>query len=482
MLSQFLLKRHLSDLSTCAFLAALCICSADPAPASPPPPVVHDQFTPVDPSAVRLKGLLGEYQDAIREHFVLYKDIVSKYLEPLEKHGDKFWQSEHIGKWLGAAQKKLAIESGEAAPAAIGKDVAEKYPELSSVISDYPGAEELHQQMLNSPGVQGDKYRAQVKNFVQDQSNRSLESIGYSPEDIEKIKLESPDQRGQRIVDAITKDVGEKYEPFKQHFDKLEEKYREMPLTPEDKGNLSLRLAEMAKPWDEVPNAPEAKQIRNIIESVKDLKTVDGVRLLRRSTAQTIDNQGLWNLKDALKILDDSKASVVLKSLGEEEGPAALKFHSDLNEEYGQFKDQIYELNKRLHVKGANDGPGIFMNGLKDMNPATVLNRLNPKTDAGLVGEISKIPGVAEIVKEHNLDQLVKGATAKDQFNLGKFVKNVDNLTPENRKFLMSDEAYNEIKGMAKSVQDLPTTINPSGTGRAGMGMFSMRFVPFFPV
>src|SRR2546430_1583614 len=70
---------------------------------SPPAPSIPDQFTPVDPSAVRLKGLLGEYQDAIRAHFVLSKDIVPKYLEPLEKHNDNLWKAEHIGKWLDAA-------------------------------------------------------------------------------------------------------------------------------------------------------------------------------------------------------------------------------------------------------------------------------------------------------------------------------------------------------------------------------------------
>jgi DUF1680 family protein len=71
--------------------------------AVPPSPAVKDCFTPADPAAVQLHGLLNEYEEGIREHFVLFKDIVPKYLEPLEKHGDKFWRSEHIGKWLDCA-------------------------------------------------------------------------------------------------------------------------------------------------------------------------------------------------------------------------------------------------------------------------------------------------------------------------------------------------------------------------------------------
>ncbi len=53
-------------------------------------PGFQDRFTPAEPSSVRLNGWLGRYVDAVREEFVLRKEIVSMYLRPLQQHGDKF--------------------------------------------------------------------------------------------------------------------------------------------------------------------------------------------------------------------------------------------------------------------------------------------------------------------------------------------------------------------------------------------------------
>ena len=68
-----------------------------------PTPKIEDHFTPVDPACVQIHGVLGRYVAAVRTNFVLCRGIISTYLEPLEKGGDKFWNSEHIGKWLDTA-------------------------------------------------------------------------------------------------------------------------------------------------------------------------------------------------------------------------------------------------------------------------------------------------------------------------------------------------------------------------------------------
>jgi DUF1680 family protein len=44
--------------------------------------------------------------DEVRDDFVLQKDLVDLYLQPLEQHGDKQWRGEHIGKWLDAASSQ----------------------------------------------------------------------------------------------------------------------------------------------------------------------------------------------------------------------------------------------------------------------------------------------------------------------------------------------------------------------------------------
>src|SRR4029079_10107061 len=63
---------------------------------------VTNCFIQADPAAVRLHGWLGRYVDSVRDSFILSPGIVPTYLKPLDEHGDKCWQSDHVGKCLDA--------------------------------------------------------------------------------------------------------------------------------------------------------------------------------------------------------------------------------------------------------------------------------------------------------------------------------------------------------------------------------------------
>lgn len=67
-------------------------------PAHIPVAKIKDRFTPADPAAVKLGGVLGRYVGGVRNQFLLHTNIISTYLRPVEQHDDSFWQAEHIGK------------------------------------------------------------------------------------------------------------------------------------------------------------------------------------------------------------------------------------------------------------------------------------------------------------------------------------------------------------------------------------------------
>lgn len=382
-----------------------------------------------------------------------------------------------LSSYMQAAREKIAMGSGASDAIPASQELLNKYPEVRAALGDSPTVEETHQHLLNSPTKSGQEYRSAVGGFRQDATNEALDAMGYKPEDVSNLKESSNFDKGEDIVKMLSSDLKGEYEPIKGAYDQVQNKYGGVELSPVDKTNIGSQVADIAdkQGYNLSPSSPEAQEIGRLQKEIPNLKTIEDLRKYRTIFDNNASQKQLWGLRrNVLDVLDNTRDSAITKALGDTEGPDALAFHNATNQNYRGLMSKIENLNDRLRV-GRYSGPESFIKNLGDMRPEDVLNRLNPKNDAGLISSLQEqFPGVADVVRKSQLDSLVKASSRNDQFSLNNFVNKLDanNISQEAREFLLGKDSYDKVKGIKQMLDDLPYTDNPSGTAKASARNF----------
>lgn len=376
-----------------------------------------------------------------------------------------------VGKKLApimqAAKDRLGI--GTTVSPGVSPEVMNRYPEVKAMLGDNPTAEEMHQHLLNSPSKAGSEYRNKIQDFKKEAVDEALNTMGYDPENL-PTEI-SNHEAGKQIQESLVKNLEAEYEPFAKGFKQIEEQYSDVRLGRENKNDISkkLQLLKETEGYGLSPSSAPTKEIDRVLSEIENANTVEDLRKYSTIVGNNTSSPELWRVGKQIKnILNETTESLITDSLGAKEGAGALANHLETKGRYGELKGLIDDVNDRLRAKN-HYGPGTFINALKEMAPEDVLSRLSDKNDVGLTNLLNRrFPEVANTLKQIQLDKLVKSSIVKGEFNLNSFVKKMesDSLPKEYKEFLLGDK-YGQIKDVHEIVNDLPTTDNPSGSGKA---------------
>lgn len=355
-------------------------------------------------------------------------------------------------------------------------------PEMKAALSGDPNAQEMFTTLRDSGSKSGQKAQEQVKEFHAQAADALVHALGKTPEEVNALTDLSERGAGEEIKDSLVKSLKDRLDPITHNYEKVSEKFKATPLDEGYKAALADKLGEIHTTAGS-PESAAAKLVQRVIKEVPGIQNLEQLRVYTSGLANEtsgIAKQELWGvgkqLKTALRDMEDK----VLTNKIALAAPELIETHAAARSGYAALRNTIDELNDRLHV-GAHGGPKTFINALKDMDGEAIIRRLSPKGRADIISELgASFPEVADKVRSFELDKLLKNAAraSKDESVISPthLFKGIENLSPEMRQFLISEDSLNKLSSVKGLLDSIPEKANYSGTAKALDKMLS--YVP----
>lgn len=335
-------------------------------------------------------------------------------------------------------------------------------PVIQSAISGDPKLAKSFTDLMESQTTSGDKAKELLGKFNDDVKNSIVESLGKTPEDIENLRDYSPSEQGQAIQNTLKKEISDIYKPISDQYNAISDKYSNLGLGDnlEAEINNSLNVLSDEGGYKKYEGSPEQAIIDKAMKSLPQQETLEDLRKLASNVGADAADKNLWDFRrKILNIFQNAEEQRLEEKLGEE-APDLLGQHQAIKSQYRDMLNTIEDLNARLHV-GKYGGVTGFLHNLTDMNPETVLNRLTPKNDAGLLKMLDqKFPATSQAIKENYLNQLVKTAANRakngELLSVAPIQKAVKEWSPELRKYVLPEGAEERIDAVNDLLSRIP--------------------------
>lgn len=380
-----------------------------------------------------------------------------------------------LGQALSAVKEK--VNATGHLPASAVDEIAERAgieltPEMRAGLGDNPESRAMFQELQESLTKGGKKAQEGLKNFKLQTQNSILQAIGKTPEQIDALGSVSENELGGRLQQSLISEVKKITDPISESFDKVRKQYSEIPIAAEDKALTGDLLANVLKEkgYGLVQGSPQGKLINRAIESLDNATTVEDLRKISSALNKEAQASHMWDVGKSIRnVFNDAEESIVERTIGKET-PEILTQHQLAKGNYRNSMKLIDDLNDRLRV-GEFSGPSSFLERLKEMSPETVLRRLSPKNDAGLLKTLTEqFPETAQTIRENYLNQALdksmKRLGPEDLINSKAFAQNISDWSPELRDFVLPKEAFEKIKSVEALINRIPEKLNPSGTAK----------------
>lgn len=341
--------------------------------------------------------------------------------------------------------------------------------EIEAALGDSPAAQKAFQALNEANTSSGTKVQEALKRFKTDVEGAVLESVGKSADDVDSVINFSDAEAGSKIKDTLVKEFKEIADPVTSQFSKFSERFKQAGIGEWEQQNLQQRLADFATESGalKAPSSVENKMIQQVLKEMPLQQTAEDLRLYasRLGSENPYGSAGYQTAKQLRKIITEAQDNLIEMQISKD-APELLADFANLKKDYSSVKSIIEDLNDRLHA-GRSGGVQSFIDNVKSMSPEDVLRRLSPKGDVeGMNLLESLFPGVSTELRQAEMTKLLKKSLTNGQFNPGKFFKQVDNLSPEMRSFMIDAQAQQRIDALKELVARVPTKMNGSGTAR----------------
>jgi hypothetical protein len=343
-------------------------------------------------------------------------------------------------------------------------------PQVLGSLKANPLMQQATSQILqDSASASGVAHREGLKAFKGQLSEAALGALGKTADDVAELEGLSAAQSGEKIISHISDRIETTLKPIEESYNKISNKFKDVPLAPEAKSSLAEQVASSIDPGVS-PSSPEANLIQRVLKEIPNLKNLEQVRNyasgIGRETSG-IAKQEFWGVGKKLKSAFDTFEEGVLNAEVAEKAPELLNELKATNTAYKQLKGQISDLNDRLRV-GPHAGPKTFIRQLKDLDGEAIMSRLNPKNKSSIIGELQNYPEILNAVRDFQLGQVLKKAArtpgAGEHINTNTLLKDLKGMSPEMRSFLVSEEGASKLEAVQELLASIPEKIGKSGT------------------
>lgn len=381
-----------------------------------------------------------------------------------------------VGQVLDAFQKRVGgiedvvPDSVNEAIQTAGIDVS---PEVKAALSQDQGLRNMFQTLQESNTKSGMKAQAALSDFKSQVSRSIGETFGKSEDEINSLSHMSDYDLGTDLQNSIADQIKQRIEPIADKFSKIKERYSNEILPEGVKNKIATDIGDMANAegYHLSPSSSQSNLISSTVGEIPNLKSLDDLRKYQSIIGdKTYSNLELRRVGGQLKsILRNAEDDTVMSTAGRI-NPDSINELGQARAAYKSSMDDLDSLNDRLHV-GKYNGPGSFVKSLKEMAPEDVIRRLNPKSDAGLIGDLqNKFPEVADKVKNYQVSKILRDAANKagdgEVVSPKSIFASMDKLTPEMKSFILDENQSNKLQALQKLHEGLPAKMNMSGTAR----------------
>jgi gas vesicle protein len=345
--------------------------------------------------------------------------------------------------------------------------------EVSAVFGDSPKATEIANELMDSGSKSGDQFRASIDKVKQNISEAAPELIGRTSDDISKLHSNSKYELGQEVQEHLANTVRKQIEPIETKFAEFESKFSKQALAKADTEILQNAAGDLkiALGVDKMPSSASARMFNRLETELPLQQTVEDLRRYSSNLAKEnpFGSESYYAAKQMRASIDEAIENVIEKRVSVN-APNLLADWQTTKSQYGEFKGLLGELNDRLHLgKSAEGGKAGFLRSLSEMNPEKIIDRLNLKNDVGLQNLLAeKFPEVAALAQKESLNAVIKKSLNKEgSLDVNKLVKQINELSPELRNYLLPKEAQSRISALGDLMSKLPTGMNSSKTAGA---------------
>lgn len=413
------------------------------------------------------------------------------------------WKATNGGR-IGSLLKAIA-DHGGAADLPLNPEIASAIEtsgvqvpgEIKAALSESPFAREsakiLEQSDTSSAGK---KFQQTLQGFKKDSSDAVLGALGKTADTVDTEF--SAFDKGKEIQDTLRGELKSKIEPIAKNFENIRNEFKGVEISPDMKGQIGEDIAKMAteRGYSISPSSIQAKEINRILNELPGLKTLEDLRKFQSVVGENMNSPELYGLGKSLKgIFRENESNILERAFAEKNPELAESLSAGIKQargDYAKAAGVVEDLNDRLRA-GRYSSPSSYERVVGEMAPEDLLKRLGSKNDVGLLETLeTHFPETAAKVRQSQLDLLVKEAASKagpDQaINASKVFSSLEKMSPEYRKFLLSEESMNKIGAVktlldrynemphnfsntARTLDKLNQYVVPTATGMAAMVM-----------
>lgn len=355
--------------------------------------------------------------------------------------------------------------------------------EIKGALYENPKAQEAFSVLRQASTEPAQKLQSALSDVHEQMADLAIKSLGKESSELSSLGNFSNYDSGEKLGKVLNEELSERIKPIKEGYEAVASKYKNVELTPEIKDSVASKLSEAAteKGWGTSASSEEFGQVQRALKELPELKTLDDMRKWQSLLGKEFQRKQLWEFGKVFRsVVSDAEESMLDSKLGVE-GAEAFEQHAMNKAAYRAESQTIDQLNDALRV-GNYSGPSGFAHALADMKPETILQRLSGKNNAGLLDVLeSKFPKTASTLQDLERQKLLKFAYDKalpgQKINLNALMKEVNNLSPEFRKFVVGDQAAQAISAL-DTVTDRLNAIPKNSSNTAPMLEKMFQYVP----
>jgi hypothetical protein len=290
---------------------------------------------------------------------------------------------------------------------------------------------------------------------------------------------------GNYFKDSITKDIKTQNAPISQMYEEIKRYHRVIPV-PEGSGDSLAAELERIPELRVSPSSPGSQLVKNVINEVGNLRTVDDIKAYRSSlydrlpaTASPGERRMAAIISDKLKTMEEDGVETFAKNIpANDEVKATIQSligqRKAADAQYKPFIQKIQTLSEQLG-KGKIHGAQDAIHFINDLTPESVTQKLFAKNNSEFLNFFSKnFPEQMEAMRAYQKNALREAASKSGELSPRVLFNNVNKLEPEIQKSIFKPEELQKLRDAETVVRSFPKDFNPSGT--SGMSAFRQFF------
>lgn len=339
-------------------------------------------------------------------------------------------------------------------------------PQIKSAISDNQYLRTLWAKTIESTSDTAINLQSKKNKFIDDSVDYVASKFGKTEKDLKELVNVSEDQIGQKIIDKIAKNVENEFAPSIELFNNFKKKYSNTPLTAELDEMADKIAFKTQDLFGTSPSSGEYKYGQKLIEELPFLRTITDLSK-RQTQVWNAAKKGEieWSAAGQfVGILREAEENAIFNAV-KSEGKIDVMELALARADYAASSKKLSDLNQFLKLKNYQ-GPESFVKTLKDAQNEKILANLTKENNAELLRYLqTEMPQIAGIVKEYQVDDLLRTTLKDGKINVSKLKEKIDKMSPEFRDFTVGNDSKVTVDAVNKLIDAIPDRLNPSGSG-----------------